>query len=118
MIVRNRPASPPTCIYCRFTTNPFNREHALNEAFGNFKTDAQSDFFLRDIVCQPCNQYFGNTIDLVLGRDSTEAVLRYKFGLKSPAKAHELRYKNVGLRFREAGPFQGAYSSLLQTLAT
>ncbi len=109
VIVRNRPASPPKCIYCCSAANPFNREHALNEAFGVFQTDAQSDFFLRNMVCRPCNQFFGDTIDRVLGRDSTEAVLRYKFGLKSPAKARDLRYSNVGLKFRVPGPFEGAY---------
>jgi len=109
VIVRNRPASPPTCIYCRATTHPFTREHAINEAFGTFKMDSANDFVLKDIVCQQCNQCFGDTIDLVLGRDSAEAILRYKFGLKSPARAHELKYKRVALKFRVEGPFEGAY---------
>lgn len=109
VIVRNRPASPATCIYCRSTTHPFNREHAINEAFGKFKMDSANNFVLKDMVCQPCNQFFGDTIDLVLGRDSSEAILRYKFGLKSPARAHELKYERVALNFRVQGPFEGAY---------
>jgi hypothetical protein len=112
VIVRNRPVSPPTCIYCRSTTAPFTREHAINQAFGRFKMDAVNDFVLKDMVCQQCNQSFGDTIDLVLGRDSTAAILRYKFGLKSPAKAQELKYKRVALKFRVEGPFEGAYFEL------
>ena len=112
VIVRNRPASPPTCIYCRSTTNPFTREHAVNQAFGKFKMNDATDFVLKNIVCQQCNQFFGDTIDLVLGRDSAAAILRYKFGLKSPAKTQELNYKRVALKFRVVGPFEGAYFEL------
>ncbi|MGH9436307.1 MAG: HNH endonuclease [Candidatus Acidiferrales bacterium] len=111
-VVRNRPASPPTCIYCRSTTNPFNREHAINQAFGTFKVDTENDFFLRHIVCQSCNQVFGDTIDLALGRDSAEAILRYKFGLKSPARADDLSYNRVTLKFWVPGEFYGAYFEL------
>jgi hypothetical protein len=110
--VRNRPATPPTCIYCRSTTNPFNREHAINEAFGTFKVEPDLDFYLRDMVCQPCNQSFGDSIDLALGRDSAEAVLRFTFNLKSPAKARQLQYKRLRLKFWIPGEFFGAYFEL------
>lgn len=97
--------SIPTCIYCKSQTNPFNREHVIPEAFGTF----QSNWHLNDCVCRACNQYFGDTIELVLTRDTPEALLRFEYGLKSASKAHELHYDKTTLKVEEPGPWYGAW---------
>lgn len=99
------PSSPPVCIYCESNSNPFDREHALQSAFGSY---SGNDFVMHDLVCHPCNQHFGNTIDLALSRDSMEALLRLHYGVKPASRAKEIRYRRVTLRVHEPGPWQGA----------
>lgn len=70
----------PLCIYCRLDKPPddFNREHVVQEAFGRFK----NNLVLHELVCEECNEYFGNGLDLALARDSLEGLHRYERGLK------------------------------------
>ena len=79
-------ANARTCIYCKRTEPAcgFNREHVLPQAFGRF----EDNLVLHDAVCADCNDHFGRTFDLFLGRDSWEALLRFRHGLKDP---HEVR---------------------------
>src|SRR6266550_2850874 len=74
----------PTCIYCQRTDPPrgFTREHVIPEALGLFHGDVVT---LTSEVCGDCNQWFGDHLDRVFARDSAEAVLRFKYGLKDPA---------------------------------
>lgn len=95
------------CIYCLQENKKFNREHVIPEAFGVF----QDNFVLTDLVCEDCNSDFGNTIDLVLARDSLEGmILRYIGKIKDPKE-----FKNLGRKSRmliqvPEGPFKGAYA--------
>lgn len=70
------------CIYCK-TSKPgqlFDTEHVLPQAFGKFA----GNFTLVNVVCQECNQYFGDTIDLELGKGTMEGVKRFEHGIKRP----------------------------------
>jgi hypothetical protein len=92
-----------TCIYCRGSGVKFNREHVIPEAFGKFK-----DNFVLTCVCVNCNQFLGDELELVLGRNSREAILRLHHGVKAPAGATKLKYDRVELTVNEPGPWRGA----------
>lgn len=95
----------PTCIYCRFTDPPggFTREHVLQVAFGNFR----NALTLTDGVCAACNQFFGDRLDVVLARDSVEAVLRLVHGLKDPAQLAGMLKRHVRIRIPRDGSIWG-----------
>jgi hypothetical protein len=95
----------PKCIYCLSQDNPFDREHVIPQAFGNFEP---TSFILYDAVCKPCNSYFGKTLDFALSRDSTEALLRFRYGVKAPSEANQLPYHRIELKVGESGPWLGA----------
>jgi hypothetical protein len=97
--------SAAVCIYCKSGSNRFNREHALHQAFGTYQGN---QFVMHDLVCLPCNQHFGDTIDLALTRDSMEALLRFQFGIKSPSKASDIPYGRITLKMNKPGPWFGA----------
>lgn len=92
-----------TCIYCRESGVEFNRDHVIPEAFGKFK-----DNFVLTCVCAECNQFFGDELEIVLGRNSREAILRLYHGVKAPAGATRLRYDRVRFTVNEPGPWLGA----------
>jgi hypothetical protein len=50
----------------------------LSQSFGRF----ENNFTLLDIVCDPCNEYFGKSLELYLGRDSYEGQMRFRHGVK------------------------------------
>lgn len=96
----------PKCIYCGSEENEFNREHVIPQAFGTFEPES---FVLYDAVCKSCNQYFGDTLEISVARDSFEALLRLHYGLKQPAEgATELRYGRIELKVDQPGPWFGA----------
>lgn len=70
-----------TCIYCLKCKSAaeFNVEHVLNDAFGQYDTNALT---LIDKVCAACNKTFGDTIDNALARATMEGVQRFKSGIK------------------------------------
>ena len=93
-----------TCIYC-LQAKPVSafrhREHVMPRCFGTFRPD---NLILREVVCDECNQFFGEDIELILGRDSMEGILRYRYGIK-PKKAPRSHKR---LEFRvEAGELKG-----------
>jgi hypothetical protein len=53
------------CIYClqKKPDGEFNAEHVVPQSFGRFE-----DNLVLDCVCKECNDYFGGTLDLKLGR--------------------------------------------------
>jgi hypothetical protein len=62
------------------------------------------------MVCDDCNQYFGNNLELELARDTIEGENRYAYQIKGPDE-----YKSVGSRSRltrkvAEGDFKGAYA--------
>lgn len=96
------------CIYCleEKTEDLFSRpEHVLSQAFGRFK----NNLTLRNTVCDECNQFFGDNLELELGRDTFEGEARFQHKVKLPGE-----YRSVGKRSRlirrfVEGPFKGAY---------
>lgn len=69
------------CIYClqeKTSTHFKKSEHVLPKSFGKFK----DNFTLRNKVCDECNQYFGDTIEIRLARGTYEGIKRYIHGIK------------------------------------
>jgi hypothetical protein len=97
--------SSRTCIYCKSQNRPFNREHVMPQAFGTFEPQS---LVLNDCVCSDCNNYFGRTLEFSLSRDSMEAVLRLRYGMKPATEAKELPYKKLELKVGQPGPWLGA----------
>jgi HNH endonuclease len=78
----------PICVYClgEKPRSKFTREHAFPAAFGTFANNLMK---LR-CVCQPCNQLFGDSIELAFGRDSFEAYLRFRYQVKRTAEGRRV----------------------------
>jgi HNH endonuclease len=81
-----------TCIYCSQVcdVSEFNTEHVIPQAFGRFEQN-----LTLDCVCSECNAHFGRTIDLALGRDSIEALLRFFHDVKPASEGRELRQQRL-----------------------
>jgi len=82
------------CIYClnEKSSEAFTKvEHVLPQAFGLF----QNNFTLNGIVCDECNQFFGDNLEIDLGRDTVEGISRYEHGVRSPKD-----FKSLGKRSR------------------
>lgn len=90
------------CIYCPSTTPPKKREHVMSQALGTFEQN-----WTLDCVCDACNEYFANNLELALGRDSREALLRIEHGLKSPAGASQLLNRRIKTTLQDPGQFDG-----------
>lgn len=100
----------PVCIYC-VTDKPgsgFTKtEHVLPQAFGRFRNS--QDVTLRNMVCDDCNQFFGDTIDLYLARDTPDGFRRFVLGYRPPKDFKSLG-KASTMSFRiVSGPFAGAF---------
>lgn len=54
------------------------REHVIPQCFGRFIPD---NLLLRKYVCDGCNQFFGDKIELFWGRDSLESIERLRHAL-------------------------------------
>jgi HNH endonuclease len=93
------------CIYCKSKDGRFDREHVMPQAFGTFEPDSP---VLNDCVCAECNNYFGRTLEFALSRDSMEAVLRLRHGIKPATEAKELPYRKLELKVGQPGPWLGA----------
>jgi hypothetical protein len=81
------------CIYC-LTEKPrsaFDTEHVLPRSFGNFKGALTLTFE----VWKSCNSHFGGTTDRILSRDSYEAFLRLRYGIKPVNEYHHLPYSRL-----------------------
>jgi HNH endonuclease len=67
---------PRSCLYCeeRKSSDEFNREHVLQEAFGTY----EDNLVLRGCVCTACNDYFSRALDGPLARDSKEGLDRFE----------------------------------------
>lgn len=96
------------CIYCQEDKpqESFSKEHVLPRSFGKFK----NDFTLVGMVCGQCNQFFGDHLELFLGRDTFEGLSRVDVGIQKPED-----FKSAGKRARtiirvEEGFFRGAYA--------
>jgi hypothetical protein len=74
----------PKCIYCHDVKDEsaFNREHVIPEAFGTF----EQNMVLHHVVCETCNTYFADHLEIKLARDSIEGLNRYKHNVKRPER--------------------------------
>ena len=84
------------CIYClrRLGAHKFNREHVISEAFGAFSRAP----VLHHCVCQECNQFFGDQLEVRFARGAFEGLLRYQNGVRTPpAGALKLRYVELAV---------------------
>jgi hypothetical protein len=64
----------------------------MPQSFGHFK----NNLTLLKTVCNECNQYFGDNIELYLGRDTFEGIMRYGHGIKPekiPRKHQRLKFR-------------------------
>jgi hypothetical protein len=93
------------CIYCLrdLSDSDFSTEHVLQQSLGKFR----NNLTLPDLVCADCNNYFGRTIDLMLGRGSMEAVLRLNYGVQPPEKVRHLRRNRVRFTWNTDGDWAG-----------
>jgi len=68
------------------------REHVIPQCFGRFTPD---NLILYKDVCDECNQYFGENLELFLAKDTIEGIKRYSHGIKpkTPVKKR-LRVKS------------------------
>ena len=99
----------PQCVYCLDEKGDehFRKvEHVLPQSFGTF----ENNFTLRGTVCDECNQYFGNHLELALARDTYEGNSRFTYGVKDPDEFRPFgRSSRIIMRLGE-GPFEGAYA--------
>ncbi len=94
----------PRCIYCRATgTKPFPSEHVIPQAFGRFKNNPTLH-----CVCGDCNKFFGRELEVFLARDSAEALLRMRYGLKTKSGRRRLGTSRLKIRVIEQGDWYGA----------
>jgi len=97
------------CIYCKKTDEEtsFNKsEHIIPQSFGKFN----DNLTLSGIVCDDCNQFFGDTLERPLARETKEGLQRFELGIKGTTE-----FKNPGRNSRQLiqlaeGPNQGAYA--------
>jgi hypothetical protein len=95
------------CIYCTRDIPEIgfkSREHVVPKAFGTFSPD---NLTLRSLVCDECNHFFGNSIDLILARGSIEAMDRLAYGIKPSDEAKDLRQERIQFTYAQAGPWKG-----------
>ena len=72
------------CIYCQEVKTDDcykNTEHVIPQSFGLFR----DNFTLNKIVCDDCNKYFGDNLEIDLARDTFEGLQRFNFDVKKPA---------------------------------
>lgn len=96
------------CIYClenKPETAYKKTEHVVPQSFALFKTN----FTLRKVVCDDCNKYFGDNLEINLARDTYEGQSRFEYKIKKPGD-----YKSYGKKSRLIirvieGQLKGAY---------
>jgi len=92
------------CVYCREEKPESSfkkREHVIPQCFGKFAPD---NLTLRGCVCDDCNQFFGNEIELFLGRDTFESIERLRHGMKPKEPLRDRRRVKSKVR---AGAWKG-----------
>jgi hypothetical protein len=96
------------CIYClgeRDRLSYTKVEHVLPQSFGKF----EQNFTLQCVVCDACNEYFGNNLEIHLGRDTYEGQLRFTHGVKDASDFKPTgRQSRIVLKLAE-GPFAGCF---------
>jgi hypothetical protein len=80
------------------------KEHVIPQSFGTFSDNITLD----QHVCDDCNQYFGDNLEIDLARDTFEGLSRFDYGVKQPRE-----FKSLGKRSRltikvTEGQFKGS----------
>lgn len=114
-MVRHRPprsrrpgSAGETCIYCLETKGPeqFTKvEHVLPQSFGRFRP---ANLVLRGVVCDSCNQCFGDELELYLARDTPDGLNRFLLAGKDPAAFRSLGRRSSLVHRADDGPLKGA----------
>jgi len=68
----------------------------------------QENLVLSDCVCRNCNKALGDVLELPLGRDSFEALQRWRFGQKPVSELKKFRGRGVRLRLPPGSAWEGA----------
>jgi hypothetical protein len=91
------------CIYCLKEKSEagFNKDHVIPRCFGSFEPN---NFTLINCVCSECNQFFGDTLEISLGRDSLEGVTRYNYSIFPSGKSI---FRRLVFRIEREGPLKG-----------
>jgi hypothetical protein len=79
----------------------------MSRALGTFEQN-----WTLDCVCDACNQYFADNLELALGRDSREALLRIELGIRPASAARDLLNRRVKMSLRDPGRFDGVRMAL------
>lgn len=107
------------CIYCLIdkSSNCFTKtEHVLSQSFGRFEKNLtlkiKNHPTLSEVVCNECNQWFGNNIENHLARDTLEGMARFKHGIKQDSE-----YASPGKKSRikinlDEGALKGSHTYL------
>ena len=99
------------CIYCQEhkPASAYKKvEHVIPQSFGKFR----DNFTLKQLVCDSCNQFFGNGVELALARDTLEGQSRSDFGVKKPEDFKPpVPQSRIRIKIAE-GEFEGAYAFL------
>ena len=94
----------PICIYCRTRADvSFPKEHVVSQAFGRFL-----DNLTLQCVCGACNSFFDRELEVFLTRDSVEALLRVRYGLKTKSGRRKLGTSRLTIRVISPGDWYGA----------
>ena len=91
------------CIYCNEDKSKSfyeKREHVIPQAFGRFTNNP----ILKKCVCDECNQFFGDKIELFLGRDTFESIERLRHGMNPKEPLRNRRRIKSKIR---SGPWKG-----------
>lgn len=79
-------------------------EHVIPQSFGVFA----DNLTLNQHVCDDCNQYFGDNLEIELARDTVEGLSRFDHGVKQPNEFKSLGHRSrLTLKVSE-GQFRGA----------
>ncbi|MFB3918955.1 MAG: HNH endonuclease [Candidatus Velamenicoccus archaeovorus] len=99
-----------TCIYCLRDGKSVSfkkKEHVLPQSFGLFK----NNFILNGAVCDSCNKYFGDNLELDLARGTLEGGFRFKHRIKDSKEFKSLGKRDPIIIKVDEGPFKGAYAN-------
>ena len=107
------------CIYCledKSESAYKKAEHVIPQSFGRFKNNFTLNA-IEYLVCDVCNQFFGDNLELALARDTLEGQSRADWGVKKPedfkSPGHQSR---IRIKIAE-GNFKGAYAYLDYSVA-
>lgn len=103
------------CIYCltdERRVSFIKSEHVMPKSFGVFDYNNTGNFTLHNgEVCDKCNQYFGDNLEMYLARDTFEDLIRHETGIRKTEEYTSKGKSRIQIKVEE-GKFQGAYGYL------